>query len=338
MSSSPTIFISIASYCDPELPRTLDDCIQNAKHPENLRFGICWQFDRRQPMDIEKFKKDDRFQFVEYPIEESQGGTWARYKAQQFWNEEPFTLQIDSHMKFELHWDARLIQMMKKLPSDKPLITANSPLFWYDEQGTLHRETYRGVPTHKIVHWSAQLGWAVWTDFGRPNTQKPGRTRILSGGFVFTLGQWNQEVPQDPGHYYWGEEWSLTIRSFTHGYDLFLPDEIVVWHMLHRNGPPRRHWEHGEDVVDRKNAIAFERLRWLIYSDDEHDHKRLGKYGLGTVRTKREYEIFAGMDLKNKKAHPDVFEGNNPNPVTIRSENDWSQCLTFEEWEKMERV
>ncbi|MCP4456863.1 MAG: hypothetical protein GY816_02370, partial [Cytophagales bacterium] len=329
---SQTIFVFIASYCDPELPRTLDDCLQNARHPKNLRFGICWQYDRQQPVNIQKFKHDARFQFVEYPIEQSQGGTWARSKAQQFWKGEPYTLQIDSHMKFERDWDVKLIQMMKKFPSDKPLITANSPVFWYNEQGKLHRETHRGVPTHKIVDWNPQLGWTIWADYGKPNTQWPGRTRILTGNFVFTLGQWNQEVPQDPEHYYHGEEWSLTIRSFTHGYDLFLPEEIVVWH---RNELPRRHWEHGQDVVNRKNEIAFERLRMLIYSDDKEEHKKLGKYSLGTVRTIRDYEIYAGMDLKNKKAHPDVFEGNNPDPVTIKSEKDWEQCLTFEEFKTL---
>ena len=332
------IFVCIASYCDPELPRTLDDCLQNAKHPENVRFGICWQFDSHHPVSIDTFKRDTRFRFIEFPISQSQGGTWARYKAQQFWDGEPYTLQIDSHMKFEPNWDVKLIRMMSTLPSDKPLITANSPVFWYDEHGQLHRDTARGVPTHKIVKWSQGMGWSIWADYGRPNRHYPARTRILTGNFVFTLGQWHQEVPQDPGHYYWGEEWSLTIRSFTHGYDLFLPEEIVVWHMLHRSGPPRRHLEQGKDIVNRKNEIAFERLRMLIYSDDKEEHTKLGKYGLGTKRTLRDYEIFAGMDLQNKKAHPDVFEGINPDPVTIKCEQDWDQCVTFEEFKNLERV
>ena len=337
-SEYPTIFVSIASYCDPELPRTLNDCIKQAANPELLRFGICWQYDTQQPVDIQKFKNDARFQFIEYPIERSQGGTWARSKAQQLWNGEAYTLQVDSHMKFEPNWDRKLIHMMRTLPSDKPLITANSPVFWYDEQGQLHRDTKRGVPTHKIVNWNSKMGWTIWADYGKPNTHCPARTRILTGNFVFTLGQWNQEVPQDPGHYYWGEEWSLTIRSFTHGYDLFLPEEIVVWHMLHRSGPPRRHWEHGTHVVNQKNEIAFERLRMLIYSDDKDEHKKLGPYALGTVRTLRDYEIFAGMDLRNKKAHPDVFEGNNPDPVTIRCEQDWQQCISYGEYQTLERA
>ena len=70
----------------------------------------------------------------------------------------------------------------------------------------------------------------------------------------------------------------------------------------------------------------------LIYSEDESEHKKLGIYGLGKTRTKRDYEAYAGMNFKNKKAHPDVYLGNNPNPVTIHSESDWEKCITFEEF------
>jgi hypothetical protein len=113
----------------------------------------------------------------------------------------------------------------------------------------VHRETARGVPTSRVNEWSASSGWAPWVDFGPPHPRLPGRNRFISGGFVFTLGRWNAEVPQDPDHYYWGEELGLTVRSFTWGYDLWVPTEICVWHMLHRHAPPRRHWEKGEQTV-----------------------------------------------------------------------------------------
>ena len=38
------IFIQIASYRDPQLIPTIKDCLSNAKHPENLVFGICRQY------------------------------------------------------------------------------------------------------------------------------------------------------------------------------------------------------------------------------------------------------------------------------------------------------
>jgi hypothetical protein len=322
------IFVSIASYTDPELPRTLRDCLDNARWPADLRFGICWQADPAAPVALDAFRADPRFRFRDYTIAESQGGTWARSIAQRLWEGEEFTLQVDSHTKFDEQWDERLMAMLEATPGQKPLLTVNTPLFWFDDEGRLHRETARGVPTSRVNDWNEAMGWAPWVDFGPPHPTLPGRNRFITGNFVFTLGQWNAEVPQDPDHYYWGEEINLTVRSFSWGYDLWVPTEIVVWHMLHRQGPPRRHWEKGDEVVNAKNAVAFEKLRKLLYSDGTED---LGPYGLGGARTLRDYEVYAGFDFANKRAHPDVFTGRPPDPVTIRGEADWDRCCTVDE-------
>lgn len=322
------IFVAIASYTDADLPRTLRDASQMARHPDALRFGICWQADPAAPVRLDPFRRDPRFRFIDKTIHESEGGPWARNLAQSLWRGEPYTLQIDSHMKFEPAWDARLIEMLETLPSPKPILSMNTPLFWYDDAGALQRRFDMGVPTAKVASWSEASGWAPWLDFGPPNRQHPGRSRFVHGGFVFTRGAWNAEVPQDPQHYYWGEEFNLTLRSFTSGYDLFLPSEVVVWHKLHRGAPPRRHWEHGDDVVRRRNATALSRLACLLFGPDRSG---LGRYSLGRERSLRDYEIYAGFDFTRRVLHPDVLSGANPDPVTIRTAADWERCGTFAE-------
>jgi len=326
----PTIFVAIAAYADPELPRTLRDALEQARFPENLRFGICWQSDPVQCIDLERFRRDARFRLIDTTTAESRGGPWARNLAQSLWRGEPYTLQIDSHMKFEPEWDWKLVQMLESIPSEKPLLSMNAPLFHYDDAGILHRRFDMGVPTTRVSDWGPP-GWAPWFDFGPPNKLTPGRTRFVNGNFAFTLGQWNVEVPQDPEHYYWGEEFNITVRSFTWGYDLFLPTEVVVWHMDHRKGPPRRHWEHGEDVVRSRTASAYERLNRLLYSGEAEP---LAPYGLGHVRSLFDYEIYAGFDFARRRAHPDVYTGTNPDPVTIHSDADWGRCLSWKEAKK----
>jgi hypothetical protein len=321
------IFVAIASYADPELPRTLRDCIAMARHADRLSFGICLQQDPENPVDVEEFRQDPRFRIIDRTVYESRGGPWARNQSQSLWRGEPYTLQVDSHMKFEQDWDTRLIDMLEALPSKKPIISMNAPLFHYDDKGELHRKFDMGVPTTRVSDWNEHSGWAPWFDFGPPNQKQPGRTRFVNGNFAFSRGQWNVEVPQDPDHYYWGEEFNVTVRSFTWGYDFFLPSEVVAWHMLHKN-PPRRHWEQGQEIVQQRNAVAFERLRRLIYSDGGH---KLGPYSLGRYRTVRDYEIYSGFDFKAKRAHPDVFSGANPDPVTIHSDADWALCISPEE-------
>lgn len=333
-NSQPLIFVAIAAYCDPILPRTLDDCLAKASRPENLRFGVCLQYDEREPIDVARFTADPRFRFSLHPHKTSEGGSWARSVAQKFWDGETFTLQVDSHTAFAPGWDSRLVRMMRSLPADKPLITMNAPLFRYLEDGRIGKQTAHGIRTTSLAGWSESTGWSTWFSWGLRNLQDPGRSRFISGNFVFTLGLWTEEVRQDPEHYYWGEEFALTLRSYTHGYEFFLPEEIVAWHMEHRNEPPRRHWEHGRDVVAAKNRVAFERLRKLAYSDDPDEQKSLGVYGLGSQRSRHEYERFAGMDLRKKLAHPNAYSGRNPDPMTIKTDADWADCMSYEDFAK----
>lgn len=330
------IFVSIASYCDPELPRTLDNCLANARYPENLSFGICWQYDAEHKVDLTRFESDRRFRFSKHSIEESEGGSWARNIAQAFWDGEDYALQIDSHMAFAQGWDESLMRMMETLPADKPLLSMIAPLFSIDEKNGLRKRTDLSNRVSRLAEWRAHSGWSPWFDWGQPGSGSRVRNRFLSGQFIFTLGEWTEDVRQDPEHYYWGEEFALALRSYTHGYDFFLPDGFVVWHMMHPEGTLRRHWEHGTDVVSAKNEVAFERLRKLAFSDNPQDARSLGRYGLGNVRSRAQFERFAGIDLANKRAHPDVFAGIPPDPNTIETDDDWAACLTIEGYLKSE--
>ena len=74
--------------------------------------------------------------------------------------------------------------------------------------------------------------------------------------------------------------------------------------------------------------MALERLRRLIYGGEGH---ALGPFSLGKVRSLHDYEVYSGFDFANKRAHPDVFTGANPDPVTIHAHADWSRCVTFDE-------
>jgi hypothetical protein len=59
---------------------------------------------------------------------------------------------------------------------------------------------------------------------------EPIPSRFYSAHFCFTLGQFTKEVSHDPEFYFHGEEISIAVRAFTHGYDLFHPHKLVIWH------------------------------------------------------------------------------------------------------------
>ena len=120
-----TIFIQIASYRDPQLLPTIKSILENAKYPKNLRFGICRQYHPEDGFDsLDEYKDDNRFRVIDVLYSESKGVCWARNQVQQLYKNEKYTLQIDSHMRFEKNWDDVLIKMLKELQKDgynKPL-------------------------------------------------------------------------------------------------------------------------------------------------------------------------------------------------------------------------
>jgi glycosyltransferase involved in cell wall biosynthesis len=122
-----TIFIQIASYRDPQLIPTIDDMLDNAKYPENLRIGICNQYHPDDEFsNITKYRLDDRFRIIDVLYSDSKGACWARNQIQQVYSGETYTLQIDSHMRFEENWDETLIGMITQLQEkgfNKPLLT-----------------------------------------------------------------------------------------------------------------------------------------------------------------------------------------------------------------------
>ncbi len=320
-----TTFIALASYCEPELVSTIENCIDKALHPENLRFGICLQYDNDNCEEtredcLDHYLNDDRFRFVKYDYRESRGGCWARNLCQEFYQDEDYTLQVDAHSQFIEGWDAVLIQMLRDMPSEKPLITSFPPLYTLDENGQTTLSHLRGlnhIATTLAGSWRKE-GWILHPQkFIPENNHFPRRTRFLSGAFVFTLGQWNDEVRQDPEHFYTGEEFALALRSYTHGYDLFDPDQIVVWHRLHPE-PNRKYWNDNEEsATNARHGKAISRLRKLLNGDPDNE---LGRYGLGNIRSLEDYRIFSGLDCSTLSIHPDATNGVPPDPVTIKNE------------------
>ena len=231
-----TIFIQIASYRDPQLTPTIDDCISRAKFPENLRFGIAWQHDDNENLD--KYNKDSRFKIIDIPYAESQGACWARNKIQKEYKNETYTLQLDSHHRFTQDWDVRLIEMLESLRSDsckKPLLTSYISS-WdpdNDPSGRINR------PWGMYFDRFTPEGIVFFLPADIPNFEKlnkPVPARFYSAHFCFADGTFAKEVQHDPEYYFHGEEISIAVRAFTHGYDLFHPHKVIAWHEYTRKG------------------------------------------------------------------------------------------------------
>lgn len=324
------IFVQIASYRDPELLPTIRDCINKAKHPENLTFGICWQRDETETMG--EFAENPNFRILDFPWNKSKGLCWARSEIQKLWRGEKYTLQLDSHHRFLQNWDEELIEMMKLTGSEKPIITTYAGMYRPSDNTLLNVEPYKMVASN-----FTPSGTILFRPHSIPNWEtlsKPIPARFVSGHFFFTYGIHCEEYKYDPNIYFAGDEISLSIRSYTLGYDLFHPHKTVVWHEYTREGRTK-HWTDFNSENVTKGEV--ERVWWEMDSDskrrlrhmlqEEDNNIDLGIYGLGDVRTHKDYELYAGINFKNRKLHPETLKGTNP---PINDDTDWYKLVEEE--------
>ena len=340
------IFVQIASYRDPEVVPTIKDLLENADNPQNLTFGICNQFHEEDEWSLDEWREDERFTIQDIPWNESKGLCWARSEIQKMWKGEEWTLQIDSHHRFAEGWDTKLIEMAEMVEVEKPIITSYAGMYSPKDNKKINVEPFRMVgkkftPSGTILFYPEYIhNWKELT--------KPLPARFVSGHFFFTIGKHCEEYKYDPNLYFAGDEISLSIRSWTLGYDIFHPHYTVIWHEYTREGRVK-HWDDfvqkNEDKIEAKwhemDAVSKKRLRKMLREED-NDADVTG-YDLGTVRTHEEYEKYAGIDFKNRILHPNTIKGIEP-PTTDLPTLEWSKLIQEEhkleldwsvEWKKL---
>ncbi len=297
-----TIFISIASFIDTDLRNTILSCINQAKHPEKLSFGVVLQYNNEESTNetcIDDLINKYNIRIKKYWFEESKGGCWARNQVTTLYQNEDYILQLDAHIRMVKNWDVLLVKEYLELKKtvNKPLLSYLSPSFFRNEELGLDYNFRHiddpyiiNVPTIKSITADYWPVFGGYEDEAHTN-KKPNNVSLLYAGFVFTQGSWLLEVKNDPEHYYTGEEFALSIRSFTHGYNIYIPSQIVSWHLSRPN-----HIHHFKVLDGNKNHIkAMEQLYKLIFGGD------LGEYGLGTERTLQQYEEFAKINIKERR-------------------------------------
>ena len=313
-----TILVHLPGYRDPELVPTIKDALKNAKYPKRIHFGICRQFNPEDKFDnVDEFRNDSRFKIMDVPFKEAKGLPWARAQINDtLLTNEDYVLQLDSHHRFTKNWDVTLINMhnQKEKKGFKPIIAGYLPSY----------DPYNDPDGRANVPWQAQFAcfYPHGTIFIRPallsgweNMSEPAPARFLSGHFSFARSQWARDVKHDPDIYFSGEEINLSVRSFTHGYDIFHPHQLVIWHSTmreERSGMLK--WDDDSKMgIDWYNKQEFARKKIrVLFGVEKDDSIVFGDYGLGNVRTIVDYEIFAGINFKEKKVQEYTLENKYP--------------------------
>lgn len=295
------IFVSIASYRDPDLIHTLKSAIKNAEQPNKIHFGIVFQGTAKERPD---FSFLENYSLISMHPRDARGAGMARSKAMSLYGGQEYYLQIDSHTQFVEHWDRKLILELEKARS----LTKNSVILSafpmpYSHEGpggsiVLHDKPFLGLPAHpmkQIVDLRRNGDWASQRiEFDDPERKNPEISHTVLGGFIFTSGKIVSDVPYDPEISFMGEELCFAARAWTRGYDIYSPTIPILYHFYGRN-ESNKIWK---DTSARK-------ITWKHIEDNSKSRQRdvlcgtvKDEYGLGTNRSMDDFESMIGFNFK----------------------------------------
>jgi len=302
-----SIFLSIASYCDPVLGFTLARAVATARWPDELHFGVVDQSPATAPVPNRQTWEPARTSYVRIEPVYARGPCWARAIAMSLYDGEDWFLQIDSHMDFDLHWDQRLAEQADALSAGRRgvVITAYPNAFVFEGDRPVRKPTTDKVLAHVVKTGSVfEADHPVLPFEAHPvEWDEPLPGFHLAAGCLFAPGRLVQQFPYDPWFYFHGEEQALAARLFTHGWDIFHMPGLPLYHLYNTResgAPPRpMHWDEQHDRERARNWWQLEqrsrhRLSALLAGED------LGAYALGKVRSMEDYAEFSGIDFARR--------------------------------------
>jgi hypothetical protein len=294
------IFISIASYRDPELESTIKNAIDNAEYPDNLYFGVVHQGLDKELPDLSFIKNK---KIVSMHPRDARGAGFARSKAMELYDDEDYLLQIDSHMQFIKNWDTKLISELNlaiaKSNNEKIILSAFPGMYIREGKHAVlipfHKGNEMTYPTKQKLSRRKSGAWASGRVEFESNDEYPEESNTVLAGFIFAPGKIVKEIPYDPEISFFGEELCFAARAWTNGWNIYSPKEFILYHFYGRNGYKK---------VWKDNSVRP--ISWGdIEKASENKQKNVlcgieqGIYGLGSIRNIEDYEHFVGYNFKD---------------------------------------
>ena len=285
------IFVSIASYRDDKCPTTIKDLYSKAANPSNIFIGLCLQ---NYEEDVDCFINDyaDRIKIIKMNAKDAKGPCIARYLCSTLYNGEDYFLQIDSHMLFVKDWDLKFIKMYKELEKicPKPVIS----YYPNDKESDSVSRICKAIIDKERNIITFQGAYLL------EKAPNPTISGFVTAGCFFAKGSFLNDVSYDPhlADLFTGEEILFSARLWTSGWDIFSPNENLLFHAYDRKNNPK-FWD--EWIGDRNDTNVLHRVRYLLELGNINNiptylRLDLSKYGMGKVRRLDDYWNFIGFN------------------------------------------
>ena len=322
VNNKETIFVSVPSYRDTDCHNTLTSLFDNAKYPELIYVGVFQQIDTNNKDEFckvnIKYIKQVRYNTVHY--KDAKGPLYARSMINKYlYGGEKYYLMIDAHTLFLENWDIRMKNQLSFLRDQgvlKPIISSY-PHHIDLTKGLTIPNKKRHVTTLICDILNAKKYPTETLALEKPSG-KFYKSLLLGAGYLFTYGNFFKEIHLDINlkHIFSGEEILLAILAYTHGWDIFSPAYMNLFHYYNHNKP---NWH--RDVFKQDPSSKLE---------ERHSYNELEKImtcksnikGLGNIRNINNFWKELGFNsngntLKDKYPEKSKHLRCNKTPVII---------------------
>lgn len=315
MNRQPSIFVSVAAFCEQHLQLTIQSIFAKAAYPARIHVGLVDQSEELSQQWLALFPYRKNISYVGISPVDSRGVSWARAIAFSLYNDQDYLLQIDSHTLFDPDWDELLISQCRKLKHQfsKPLISTYPPGFKFDSEGRpLADEPLKSSdvfridkdPASELTSDRAVLRFKV---FREPGVADHLQGFHIAAGFLFTSGEFVFDVPYDPFLYFRGEEQSLSLRAHAKGYQILHPrHNLIPLYHLYKPAGVAHQGQHWRPDFEAKRQSEF---GWLQQRSNERINAlftpgaKLGVYGLDDPSHIESFCSLSGIDYLGRLAH-----------------------------------
>lgn len=271
------IYVSLASYRDPYLQSTIDSLFCEADYPENIMVGC---FIHALEHEIKSSELERTYDGkVQYDLElagKMFSVTACRNRCLKWLDDSyDYILQIDSHSRFDQGWDTRLIKLIESIDDKKPILSGALPVFDILEGGTEEKKE-QPYPVSFVMHTDTTKENLLHSyDLSARGTilepiegKEYARDWYMTGHFIFASAEYFKTIPQPDWVLFWGEEVLNGFRTFTAGWNVYVPKDIPVYHLYSdRIKRPRLHEDFPNEYFPRRDYTTDRIIDILIGKD-----------------------------------------------------------------------
>lgn len=251
-----SIFISVASYEDPTLVKTLRSALENADKPKEITFGLGLQYSDMP--DLSEFDQS-QLRVIEYDPQTRPGLIRIRYEISKLVKKEKYFLTIDSHTRFVPGWDTEFKTILKEIQSGTN--TKNVIVFALEKYGD-EVMTSRFVPGPYDDQYRKMRGFPEFVFNPIPvNGRAVPKSDVTPIPFMrstqtFMESRYVKEVGLDPFSHKTQETAYLSFKAFISGWDVYQYHKQLL---IHDDTEYMKHvW--GGDRSNRKNGTVEDNI------------------------------------------------------------------------------